>query len=299
MTADKERGVLDLRLLESFVAIVDEGTISAAAESLHVSQPALSRRLRVLEAQVGQQLVHRSNKTATLTDAGARLRDKARTLLNLAAETMREVSAEGDDISGEIRIGAAESAAFRVIASVAKQLQDRHPAVRCSVHSGGGRAVEDGLSSGEFSFGLFIEPWDISRFETTQMPHPDRWGILVRRDSPLADSDSFALEALAGLDVVAPERVVTPTGVSSWLGSAPTMNLKGTYNLLYNAKLMVEEGVGVAIGIDGIVGRAPGDTVTFVPFEPSVTSRLHLAWLPGRRLTPAEQRFLELIRSRR
>ncbi len=299
MAEGQNRGALDLSLLESFMAIVDEGTISAAAESLHISQPALSRQLQVLERRVGKQLVHRSNKTATLTEAGALLRDRSRILLNLAAETVREVSAEGEDISGEIRIGAAESTAFRVIARAAKLLQDRHPAVRCSVHSGGGQAVENGLSSGQFSFGLFIEPWDISRFETIQMPLPDRWGILVHRGSPLADSDTFTLGALAGLDVVAPEHVVTPAGLSTWLGSAPTMKLKGTYNLLYNAKLMVEEGIGAAIGIEGIIGDAPGGTVTFIPFSPPVTSRLHLAWLPGRRLTPAEQKFLEIMRSQK
>lgn len=291
--------ILDLRLLESFLAIVDEGTISAAAEALHISQPALSRQLRLLETHVGQQLVHRSNKAATLTEAGALLRDKAHTLLNLAAETMREVSAEANDVAGEIRIGAAESATFRILARAAKELQSQHPAIRCSVHSGGGRAVEDGLSSGHFSFGLFIEPWDLSRFETLQMPQSDRWGILVRRDSAAVDLESVTLEALASFDVIAPERVVSHTGASSWLGTAPGLHLKGTYNLLYNAKLMVEEGVGVAIGIDGIAGVDQGDSVKFIPFEPEVTSRLHLAWLPGRRLTPAEQKFLETVRQQR
>lgn len=295
-TNEGDRGrdnMIDLRLLESFMAIVDEGTISAAADSLHISQPALSRQLKILEKEVGQQLIHRSNKVATLTEAGSLLRDKARTLLNLAAETMREVSAEGTEIAGEVRIGAAESSAFSVIAQAAKRLQDEHPDVRCSVHSGGGRTVEDGLNSGQFSFGLFIEPWDLSRYETVQMPREDRWGILVRHDSPLAGKRSVSLSELAGLDVVAPERVVTPTGVSSWLGSAPTMNLRGTFNLLYNAGLMVEEGIGAAIGIDGIMRTG---SVQFIPFSPAVTSRLHLAWLPGRRLTPAEQKLLDYVR---
>lgn len=287
--------MLDLKLLESFLAIVDEGTISAAAKSLHLSQPALSRHLNILEKSVGQQLIHRSNKSATLTEAGALLRDRARMLLNVAAETERELQARHTEVSGEIRVGAAESTAFSTLARAAKELQIHHPAVRFSVHSGGGRTVEDGLLSGHFSFGLFIEPWDLARYESIQMKQVDRWGILVRQDSPLAERESITLGEISNLDVLAPERVVTPSGVSSWLGSTPLKKMRGTYSLLYNAKLMIEAGIGAAIGIDGIISTNEG--VRFVPFAPAVTSRLHLAWLPGRRQTTAEQLFLETLRS--
>lgn len=287
--------ILDLRLVSSFLTIVDEGTISAAAERLHLSQPALSRQLKLLEKQVGRQLLIRSNKTIALTEAGALLRDRARPLLNMATETSRELRSADAEIAGEIRVGAAESRGFRVVAQVAARLKSEHPGVRLSVHSGGGRRVEDGLMTGEFSFGLFIEPWDLSRYNTIQLPQADRWGVLVRSDSDLASREHVALSELSDRPVIAPERVVTPTGVSSWLGTGSSLNVQGTYNLLYNASIMVAEGIGIAIGVEGIATPCEHSGLVFVPFLPEVTSRLHLAWPLGRRLSPAEDQFRRIF----
>ncbi|MCF2707441.1 LysR family transcriptional regulator [Arcanobacterium haemolyticum] len=286
---------LDLKLLHTFVTIAAEGTLSAAADALHLSQPAVSRQLRNLERDVGQQLVVRSNSTVTLTEAGALLYERAHTLLHLAESTLGELT-PSDTITGTLRIGAAESRAFSLVARAAKNLHETHPSIQVSVHSGGGRRVADGIARGEFSFGLFIEPWDLSPYRSLQLPLVDHWGILAHKDSPLAHRTRLSLDDLEDVPLVVPETVMTPSGISHWLGSLPAATICGTYNLLFNASIMVEEGLCAALCIGGISGNDDVGPLRFIPLYPAVTSRLHLAWLSHHRLTQAESVFLDKFR---
>ncbi|MBP3089121.1 LysR family transcriptional regulator [Corynebacterium sp. sy017] len=286
---------LNLEQLQTFLTVIDEGTMSAAADVLGLSQPAVSRQLSNLEKHIGQQLLIRSNKEITLTPAGALLQERARTLLSIAEGTFEELNPSSGTLAGEIRVAAAESTTFRYLVTAAHRIREKNPSVRFSIHSGGGRAVEDGLNDGSFSFGLFIEPWPLSRYHSIQIPDADEWGILVAHNSPLRTRSSIGLNELGEYPVLVPENVVTPQGLSQWLGISGNVKVCGTYNLLFNASLFVSSGNAVAICIGGLNDHRPD--VHFIPFNPPILSRLHLAWPRHKLLSPTEQAFVETVQS--
>ncbi|MGP6175558.1 LysR family transcriptional regulator [Corynebacterium sp. A21] len=289
---------LESRLLEAFLSIVEEGTISRAATVLHISQPALSRQLRELEKQAGQQLIIRSNKQIELTAAGRLMQTRARDILNLIHRTEIELSQPNRELAGHIWIGAAESAAFRLIARAMSTMQQTYPNVQFSVLSGNGDYVSSAIEDGTLTFGVFIEPWDLSDYESILLPDRDRWGLLVRAETALAHQTSVSAAELRDIPLLAPDRVVRTDGVSNWLGTGRVgMNLKASYNLLFNAVLMVEQGVGSALCIDGLVDVTRNPAVAFIPLDPPLYSRLHLAWKQDRRLSPTEKCFLDLVRA--
>lgn len=286
---------MEIRLLETFLTIVEEGTISQAAVKLHISQPALSRQLRELEKSVGTQLLIRSNKQVQLTPAGRTLRTRAQDILSMVHTTREELAHPPRNIHGQLRIGAAESSSFGLIAKVIAEIQQDHPPVQAIIQSGNGYFLETGIDASTLTFGLFIEPWDLSRYKSIQMPETDVWGLLVRSDSQLAQLEHITVGQLSELPILTPERVVDNDGVSDWLSTGRAhLTVVGTYNLLFNAIHMVKQSIGSALCIDGLVA-ADDPSLTFIPLHPRMESRLHLAWRTDRHLTPLEQLFVDQL----
>lgn len=286
---------MEIRLLNTFLTIVEEGTISQAAVKLHISQPALSRQLRELEKSVGTQLLIRSNKNIQLTPAGRTLRTRAQDILAMVHLTREELAHPPQEIRGQLRIGAAESTSFELIAKTIATIQNEHPQVQAIIQSGNGHFLESGIEAGTLTFGLFIEPWDLSPYNSIQMPDTDIWGLLVRRDSELAHLNNITVKQLVELPILTPERVVDNDGISDWLSTGPTpFTVVGTYNLIFNAIHMVKQNIGAALCIDGLVA-ANDPSLSFIPLHPRLESRLHLAWKTDRHLTPLEQLFVDRL----
>lgn len=284
-------GMLDTRLLRTFARIAAEGTITGAATAMQLSQPAVSKQLAQLEQQLGVRLAVRSNSRLELTPEGHLLLERAQEILRLLDQAEHEVHGEKPVLAQEIRIGAAESQTFRVVARAMAKTQQSHPGITFRVHAADGPQLERGFRDGSFSFGLFVEPWDLSGYDTLRLPRPDRWGLITRKDSPLAAKEAVRPEDLVDLPLIVPEGIVDESNLSTWLRTGGArLNRRVTYNLLFNAALMVDEGVGHALGLENLV-NSPG--LTFIPAEPALESHLYLAWRRGRTLSRAEQAFLD------
>lgn len=222
---------------------------------------------------MGIQLLIRSNKQVQLTPAGRTLRTRAQDILAMVHTTREELAHPPRNIHGQLRIGAAESTSFGLIAKVIAEIQQDHPQVQAIIQSGNGYFLEAGIDASTLTFGLFIEPWDLSRYNSIQMPGTDVWGLVVRSDSPLAQLDTITVGQLVGLPVLTPERVVDNDGISDWLSTGRAhLTVVGTYNLLFNAIHMVKQGIGSALCIDGLV--AADDP------HPSPSSPCTHAWNP-------------------
>ena len=113
---------MEIRVLKYFLAVAREQNISAAAESLFLSQPTLSRQLKELEEELGKQLFIRGSRKITLTEEGLLLRKRAEEIVELLDKTEQELSRSDEQVSGEIYIGAGETDGLRLIAKAAKEL---------------------------------------------------------------------------------------------------------------------------------------------------------------------------------
>lgn len=183
---------MELRVLQYFLAVAREQNISAAAQSLHLTQPTLSRQLMELEKELGKQLMVRGSRKITLTEDGMRLRRRAEEILELVDRTEKEVMQSDDTVTGDIYIGTGETDGVRQIAKAANQLQGSHPGIRFHIVSGDAMDVCERLDKGLLDFGILLGDMDKTRYSCMELPMKDTWGVLMRRDSPLAQRETVS-----------------------------------------------------------------------------------------------------------
>ena len=289
---------MDIRILRYFLAVVREESISGAAEFLHLTQPTLSRQLMDLEEELGVKLLNRGkkNRRVTLTEEGMLLRKRAEEIVALTDKTILELDASHDVISGDIYIGGGETNAMRLIARVGKKLQSQYPLIRYHLFSGNADDVAERLDKGLLDFGVFIEPANMERYNYLRLPDTDTWGLLMRKDSPLADKESIRAEDLENIPLIVSRQSMVHNELSGWSGGDfDKLNIVATYNLIYNASLMVDEGFGYALCLDRLVFAADNNNFCFRPLEPRLEARLDIAWKKYQVFSKAAEKFLEVL----
>ncbi|WP_418764261.1 LysR family transcriptional regulator [Mailhella sp.] len=288
---------MELRVLRYFLAVAQEESVSRAAELLHITQPTLSRQLMDLEEELGKKLFLRGGRRMTLTEEGVFLRKRAQEILSLVDRTTEEFHAEEEDVSGDVRIGGGETRGMGFIAGAVRKLRVSHPHVYYHLFSGNAADVMERLDNGLVDFGVFIEPADLSRYEYIRLPVMDRWGVLMRGDSPLAAKDALRPEDVTGLPLLCSRQSLVANEISGWLGeSFDRLNIVATYNLLYNASLLVEQGVGYALCLDGIIRCGEGP-LCFRPLEPGLEVGIAVAWKKYQAFSRAAEKFLDVLQT--
>ena len=272
---------MEIRTLRSFLAVAREGNVTRAARLLHITQPALSRQLSELEREMGCALLIREPRGVTLTDEGMHLRKRADEIVSLADRTELELRSPVTEIEGDVWVGGGETRTMELVARTMRGMSAQHPGVRLRLHSGNADDVIERVDKGLLDFGLIIGRQPDSRFESLLLPGHERWGILVRRDDPLASLEQVSTEQLAGRRLIVSDQSedagTPPEGLERILG-AVSGQVVATYTLLYNASLLVEQDVGIALCLDGIVSPGEGTPFAFVPTTTQPTIETHLIW---------------------
>lgn len=288
---------MELRVLQYFLAVTREQSISGAAESLHLSQPTLSRQIKDMEDELGKQLIIRGNRKITLTDEGMILRKRAEEILNLVQKTEHEITISDDVIAGDVYIGAGETDAVRLIAKAGKKLQLEYPDIRYHISSGDSIDVLESLDKGLINFGLLFGMVDTSKYEHIELPIKDTYGILMRKDSSLAKKKSICPEDLYDKPLIFNRNTQDGDLLATWLGkSISELHISATYNLLFNASLMVDEGLGYAFALDKIINTTGDSNLCFIPCEPVLNSGINLIWKKYQIFPKAVKKFLEAFR---
>lgn len=289
---------MELRELKYFLAVAREQSISKAAEALFVTQPNLSRQMQSLEKELGQKLFMRGTRKITLTEAGWLLRKRAEEIIELYHKTENELSSPIADISGDVYIGGGESYVMGLVAKTARSIQSNYPNVKYHLFSGDSDTVSERLDKGLIDFGIFIEPFDLSKYDYLRMPLTDTWGVLMRKDSPLAAKSDICPEDLWDKPLILSRQVHRKSMISEWFGKkSEELNVVATGNLLYNISLLVEEGVGYALGLDKIIRTDGNSALCFRPLSPALISHLDIAWKKYQVFSKASELFLDRLRS--
>ena len=289
---------MDIRILRYFLAVVREESISGAAEFLHITQPTLSRQLMDLEEELGVKLLNRGkrNQRITLTEEGMLLRKRAEEIVALTDKTISEFDTSHDIISGDIFIGGGETNAMRLVARVGKKLQLQYPLIRYHLFSGNADDVMERLDKGLLDFGLFIGAANMERYNYLRLPDTDTWGLLMRNDSPLAAKESIRAKDLENIPLIVSRQSMVHNELSGWSGyDIEKLNIVATYNLVYNASLMVDEGFGYALCLDRLIYSADNNNFCFRPLEPRLETHLDIAWKKYQVFSKATEKFLEAL----
>ena len=288
---------MDIRVLQYFLAVAREESITRAAETLHMTQPPLSRQLKDLENEVGKQLLIRGSKKVTLTEDGMLLRKRAEEMIALMEKTRSELSSSDENISGEIYMGSGETEAVSTIAKVAKKLQKEHPLIRYHIYSGDAEHIVDRLDKGLIDFGLLVEPFDNSKYDFIRLPVKDTWGVLMRKDSPLAEKESICAENLWDKPLIISHQTTISDEMIAWLRKDMSqLNIVATYDLLYNASRFVKMGFGYVIALDKLINTSGDSNLCFRPLYPPSEAGLCIVWKKYQVFSRAAEQFLRQIR---
>lgn len=290
---------MELRTLRSFLAVAQVGNVTRAARQLHITQPALSRQLADLEREMGCELVLRKPRGVSLTEQGMLLRKRAEEIVSLADRVERELRAPAAEIEGDIWVGGGESRVMALVAQVAARITGEHPGVRLRVHSGNGADVLERVEKGLLDFGIVFGKEPDSRYESLLLPHKDRWGVLLPRDHRLVEHTSLSVEDLRDEKIIASSEGATLSGGRTALVERLAevgVHVVATYTLLYNASLLVEAGMGVAICFDGIVATGDSTAFAYVPLNDLPPTSAYLVWKRLQPLSHACDLFLSAMR---
>ncbi len=286
---------MELRVLKYFLAVAREQNITAAAESLHVTQPTLSKQLMDLETDLGCKLFERGKRKITLTEEGVFLRQRAQEIVDLAEKTEAAFVSTHETVTGDVYIGCGETQGMRSIIKIMKLMQETHPDVRFHLYSGNDEDVSERLETGLVDFGLFVGSTRLEKYDYIKLPVHDVWGLLLRKDDPLAKQEGIRPKDLENVPLLCSRQALAHNEFSGWLGKDfSKLRIRSTHNLLFNASLMVEEGLGCALAIEGLVNTADRN-LTFRPFEPAVKADLVFARKKYRVLSKAAELFLQYL----
>ena len=272
---------MEIRVLKYFLTVVQEESISKAAEVLHITQPTLSRQLMDLEKELKAKLLVRGkrNKKVTLTDDGKLLKSRAQEIVELANKTESEFLFDEKNLTGDLYIGGGETEAMRIIARTVKKLSEIYPNIKYHLYSGNGEDVREKLDKGLLDFGLFIEPIDKKEYGFIQLNEKDRWGLLMRKDSSLSCKKYIEPNDMRNIPIFTSRQYLVKNLISGWLGfDFEKLNIIGSYNLLFNASIMVEEGLGYALCIDRLINLTGNSKLCFKPLKPSLEAGILIAW---------------------
>ena len=291
---------MEFRVLRYFLTVAREGSITGAANSLHLTQPTLSRQLQDLEKELGQKLFVRGKYRVTLTPEGMMLRKRAEEIVELVEKTEADFRSINDIIGGDIYIGSGETDSMKYIAEVMKDIDNDYPDIKFHIYSGNAEDVTEKLDKGLLDFGVLIQPIDLSKYDNITLPDKDVWGVIMRKDSPLAHKKEIKLEDLISVPLIASrqmsEKYSAQSGFLNWFGKDfKKLNIVATYNLVYNAAIMVKAGIGYAVTLDKLVNTTGDSEICFRPLSPKLESSLDIVWKKYQVFSPAAKLFLDRL----
>jgi DNA-binding transcriptional LysR family regulator len=297
---------LGLRQLEAIVAIAEKGGFSVAAEQLHVSQPALSRTVRLAEESLGAKIFDRDTRSVTLTPAGVELLPIARRIVLEFSDSMSELSQFMEGRRGRVRVSALPSMAQSMLVDVLAGFTAAHPQVEFFLRVDAAETVLGLLESRDIDVGLTVQPPPDGRFAYQHL-QDDEFVLICRADDPLA------LQKPAG-------RVLTWTVFEKrrFIAASPGSNTRSATDAAFmRAGMTVRPAHEVASSNLPLIGAlvAAGLGLSVLPAStlaclnqtdlvarrlgaPRMTRKVGIVTLGGRTQSVATKRFCEHLRGK-
>ena len=288
--------MIETRLLQYFLAIAEEQSITRAADYLHITQPTLSKQMMDLEKSLGKKLFVRGKKKVTLTEDGVYLRSRAQEIISLMEKMEASFLESEQIITGDVHIGCGELHSLYPIFQIIKEIQEEYPDIHFHFFSGNADAITEKLDKGLLDLGFLLEPEINPRYEYLKLPFHEKFGVLMRKDSPLANRDSIDISEISTLPLIVPSQSFSSNRSTVFFAdNLPSPNIVASYNLIYNAGLMVEAGIGYALCIDELINTTGAHPLTFIPVTPTLESDVYLFTKKYQVFSKATKLFLDRL----
>ena len=288
---------MEIRVLRYFLMTAREENITRAAELLHITQPTLSRQLMQLEEELGTKLFERSSHSIRLTEDGMLLRRRAQELVQLADSVEKEFRHSKEEMSGTISIGSGETGSMQELAEIIRDFQEKYPLVQYDLYTATADEIKERIDKGLLDIGLLTEPVDIMKYSFIRMKRKEKWGILVRRDSKLAEKTSIGPSDLLDVPVFLAHRALVKNEIEGWFGDYyDQVQIAGTYNLINNAAVMVRNHIGVAFCFQL---QSQFDDLTYIPIEPQIETGAVIVWKKAQIVSRTTHQFISFLKESR
>ncbi len=288
---------MEIRTLRYFLAVAREENMTRAAETLHVTQPTLSKALKALEDELGKKLFTRHSFSIKLTDEGILLRNRAEDLVSMADRIEREFISLDDITGGDLYFGLAESFQICYLARAIHTFKQTYPGLRYHITSGDTEQVMEKLDKGLLDFVVLAETPDDSKYESLIFPDADVWGLVMPEDDPLTKKKVIRVDDLIGLPLFCSEQS-WEKDIPGWAGEKmDCLHLEGSFRLAYNASIFTKEHLGYLLTFNNLVNTSPGSGLAFRPLKPRLETRLYLVWKKYQTFSPIAERFMGQLRT--
>jgi DNA-binding transcriptional LysR family regulator len=287
---------MDLRGLRYFIEVVRQRNFTRAAESLHVTQPTLSKMIRQLEEELQFDLLVRGSRGVWPTDVGQLLFDRGAQILSLVRSVKEEMAEIKGLIRGELKLGLTPMISSALFPAVLRTFRDRYPHIALTVVEYGTKRMVQAVSSGELELGIMVEPVDQTLFETRRI-FTEIAGAAVKADSHWAQRRDLSLSDLAQENFLMPtDDFLLPDLVRAHCrdaGFAPNeVGHSAQWDMM---QAMVEMGMGVGI-LPFEVCRLfdPAKVIVMPLARPQIEIHLDLGWRRGGHLSFAGRAWVEI-----
>ena len=285
----------DLRRLQYFVAVAQERNFTRAAERLHVAQPALSRQVRLLERELGVELLHRTTHEFELTEAGEFLLGRGPAVLSAADELWRSVRTYGTGERGQVVVAYGASASYETAPRLLQALAESHPGIAMTTAVKSVDEIVAGLRQGSVDLGLVRCPPKTAGLDARRV-RMERQGVLLRRDHRLVSSSTLGVADLADETLLLHPRDGNPghydavVGLFREHGLEPRVQLRAlSFDLAYTPVL---QGGAITIIGESSVSLGLPEELCWLPLSPPVSFEVSLLVRSHNR-SPAVDRMLD------
>ena len=156
--------------------------------------------------------------------------------------------------------------------------------------------VTEYLDRGLIDFGIIFGDIDASKYEFIRLPYKDVWGVIMRRDDPLAEKKKISAEDLADKPLIVSRQAFHNANFRKFFPNGEEkLNIVATYSLLFNGSLMVDEGMGYAICFDKIINVSGDSNLCFRPLKPRLEAQMSVVWKKYQVFSKAAEKFLQKL----
>ena len=237
---------MDTQDLKAFLAVADKKSFSEAAMDIHISQPAVSKRIANLESQFNTKLFDRISRKVYLTEAGERLLPKARGILNELENMRQEASALTTELSGTLSLAISHHLGLHRLPELLKQFSDQNQSVELDVHFSDSEKAYEGIAQGQFDLAINTLAPQSQPGITTIPLWDDHLFFVCAASHPLSKVSSLTLKELSSYSCLVPDLTTFTGRLLRDLFAKKSLTLKPVMstNFLQTLGKMTEIGLG-------------------------------------------------------
>lgn len=294
---------MELRILRYFLTVARQGSLTTAAQTLHLTQSTLSRRLRDLEGELGLRLFDRKGSSVRLTTDGLRLCARAEEIVDMLSRTEAEFAVQDAPVSGELRIGLREGQASLLACSILASFWTEHPEVHVHLATCPDEELCELLAADRLDCALLAEPCP-PHFQSLHLPVSEVWGVTISMTHPLAARTHVTARDLAGLPLLLPCQPLPEArawqALLAWAGKeSGRLCPAGSFTIVPCCAMLAEKGPALLVAPRDLVpgGIADERTLCFRALQPELVTSVCLAWKKDTPLPRAGELFVRRVKT--